>query len=380
MPKNMNPKTNNPNRRRLIGMVTTLVVVAAMLITGTFAFVLPYQHRSNLFAGRGFDYDVTLNERFYPPRDWTTEDGPVVKQINVANTGANARDYGEVFVRINLREFMEITLPTYYYWTPEGGVVSGDNVIGNAALFMTISNHLSGGPSRVFLVAPDADGVALTEQAARQWFENHPIYGALFPDGIEDHELLHTTDYVSGVTGWYVISRVGDLHGQYGRYMVATVVRDSGNTLLVGSNTPRALNVDYGLHQINGECSYDLRLWNSSIPSYEQTTAAYRQWIQWNLGVRVVTLSQWIEDGAQPIDAWIIDDRPENTLGWIYWGSPLGVGEHTTNFLESVELLDQPQGDFHYVIHTHMYAVSLVSLSSWTDMPYEIEQAFRVRQ
>ena len=375
----MKVEINSTNKRRLIGMVTTAVIVAALLITGTFAFVLPYQHRSNLFAGSGNRYDVTLNERFYPPRDWTTEDGPVVKQINVANTGANAQAYGEVFVRINLREFMEITIPAYYYWTPEGGMVSGDNIIGNAALFMTVSNHLTGGPSRVFVVAPDVNGVALTEQEAREWFLAHPVYGLLFPDGIEDHDLLHTTDYVSGKTGWYVISRVGDLHGQYGRYMVATVVRDSGNTFLVGSNTPRALYVDYGLHQINGECSYDLTLWNATLPEFEYTTA-YRQWIRWNLGVTVVTLSQWIEEGAQPIDAWIIDDRPENTLGWIYWGNPLGVGEHTTNFLESVELLDQPQGDFHYVIHTHMYGVSLEGLSDWTDMPPELEQAFRVRQ
>ena len=372
MQENLNVKTKNPNRRRTIGGITSALLIIALLLTGVFAFELPFQHRSNEFQGGGIRYDATLNERFYPVENWSASDPAVTKQINVTNTGANTRDFGSVFVRINLREFMEIFETTYFYWAPDGTtMVPRANMEGQAGLFMTDSNRLAGNPSRVFVVAPDTGGVALTEAAARTQIMAN--YAHLFPNGVAGHTLVHTTDFVSGVTGWFVISQAGDLHGQYGRYMVADVVTNTADSTLIGSSTPRATDVNHGLHEHNGECNYDIHLWNSAIANFANTTAAYREWVQWNLGADVILMSQW--DG-NPVAAWIIDDSATNTRGWIYWGQMLFVGDSTSNFLESVQLIQQPTGDFYYTIHTHMYAVSRDSLDTWTDMPSGIRDAF----
>ena len=383
-------KTKGSNKRRIVGIIISFALMAAILLTGTFAFVLPMQHRSNEFEGGGIRYDATLNENFTPVTNWNVRDPEVTKQINVTNTGNNDTDWGSVFVRINLREFMEIYDTTYYYWAADGTtmVPHADMFPGNAAtpraaLFMTASNRLAGNASRVFVVAPstytpnanpDLPGTwaDLSETAARAAiFAN---YGDLFPGldaTLAGRTLVLTQDYVSGVRGWFVISEQGDLHGQYGRYMVAQVGRDTTNPTIVGTpTTPRATNVDYGSHEENGECNYDIHTWgginNATLPRVTGTFGApvdnYRAWIEWTLGSRVILYTEW---DNFPTDAWIIDNRPGETEGWVYWGRELMVGETTPNFLEGVRLLNQPDGDFYYVIHTHMESVSYASLNTW---------------
>ena len=376
-------KSKHSSKRRSVGIIVSIVLALAILLTGTLAFVIPFQHRSNEFDIEGIRFDATLNENFTPVRRWRVTDPPVTKQINVTNTGDNDVTFGSVFVRLQLREFMEIYNTTYYYWAPNGTTMipraDMDTTPGQAALFMTDSNNLGGNPSRVFVVAPSTwdDGaevyVHLSEAAARaQILED---YAHLFPNGIAGHTLVQTTDYISGVTGWFVISEQGDLHGQYGRYMVAIIDRDTDNPQIIGTQSvPRATNVDYGLHEPNGECLYDIHLWNEAIPSFANTTAQYRQFIEWTLGENVLLMSEW--DGM-PVSAWIIDDSVTNTHGWVYWGRSLRVGQTTYNFLESVRLIHSPGHDAYYVIHTHMYSVSYESLDTW-DMPPRIEDALRL--
>jgi len=262
------------NKSRTVGIIVSIVLVLAILLTGTLAFVLPFQHDSNEFELGGIMFEATLNEDFNFDRvtGWRVTDPPVRKQINVTNTGHNNIEYGSVFVRLQLREFMEIYNTTYYYWAPNGTTMvprsAMDTAPGQAALFMTDSNNLSGNPSRVFVVAPSTWDdvnevyVHLSEADARAYiFDN---YEHLFPgsdDTLPGRTLVLTTDFISGVTGWFVISAQGDLHGQYGRYMVANIDRDTDTPQIVGTQTvPRATNVDYGLHEPNGECLYDINL------------------------------------------------------------------------------------------------------------------------
>ena len=369
-------------KRRTVGIAISAILLAAILLTGTFAFILPMQHRSDEFDGGGVRYDATLNENFIPVDDWSISDPMVTKQINVTNTGNNARDWGSVFVRINLREFMEIYDTQYYYWAADGTtMVAQDDMEGDAALFMTDSNNLAGNASRVFVVAPstrEADGTwtDMTEGEARHYIVSN--YGLLFPGldfDLGGRLIVLTTDYVSGVRGWFVISEAGDLHGQYGRYMVADVVADTTNPQIIGTPTiSRAENVEYGVHEPNGECDYDIHQWldveltgnttqtiGGDLPA---PTSNYRDWVRWTAGANVILYSDW--DG-QPTANWIIDDRAGETDGWVYWGRELRVGDTTANFLEGVRLLEQPDGNFYYVIHTHMESVSIASIGNWPD-------------
>ena len=385
----------NSNKRRIVGMTISVALVIAIFLTGTFAIVMPMQHRLNQFEGGGIRYDATLNEDFDNVTNWTTRDPAVNKQINVTNTGNNDTEWGGVFVRINLREFMEVYETTYHYWEANAagqiiGDVTADEMVARATLFMTDSNNLAGNASRVFVVAPSTFNTAtqtythLTEAAARaQILQN---YAHLFPNGIDNHVLVQTRDYVSGVTGWFVVSREGDRHGQFGRYMVSRVEADTDNSTIIGTPTiPRDTTDNFGTHGTSGRCSYDVHRWNGATLTGAPTqavggtlpapTSNYRDWVRWNLGANVILYSEW--DGL-PVSAWIIDDRAEGTQGWVYWGRELAVGQTTANFLESVQLVNQPDGDFFYEIHTHMYAVSYQNLDTWTDAPDRMIPALRL--
>ena len=379
-------------KRRSLGVIIAVILLIAIVLTGTFAFILPFQHRSNELGGDGVRHDATLNENFEPVTGWTVRDPEVTKQINVTNTGNNTTGWGSVFVRINLREFMEIYDTTFFYWevAADGTIdmVHQADMDERATLFMTDSNNLAGDPSRVFVVCTEeasiqaGPGSSILSDSAGTAATNILInYPHLFPNmsasnpadvASVESRVVRTIDYVSGVFGWFVISQEGDLHGQYGRPMVADV-KDSGLVppQIIGTpTTPRAENVDYGTHEPNGECDYDIHQWqgitNATLPNVEGNFAApttnYRDWIMWTLGENVILHSQW---DNEPVDAWIIDDRAGETDGWVYWGRALAVGETTANFLETVTLLNQPVGDFYYVIHTHMESVSLASLSTW---------------
>jgi len=156
-----------------------------------------------------------------------------------------------------------------------------------------------------------------------------------------------------------VISRQGDLHGQYGRYVVARMDRDTSPEL-VGSNTPRATNVRYGVHEPNGECLYDIHQWPGVAIGSDRVvggtmpapTSAYRNYVQWTLGPNVRLYSAWAASNEGPGEFWIIDDRPEGE-GWVYWGGALAVGQQTQDFLQSFRLIRQPNGEADYVIHVH---------------------------
>ena len=414
------------NRNRVIASVASFILILALLLTGTFAFVIPMQHRTNIFEGEGIQFDATLFDHFREADAVNWRRGETIdKTIYVVNTGENPTSHGPVFVRISLREFMELIPTLVFYW---GVAANGDlfqvphaNMFGSstsrdvdAALFMVETGSGAGNTSHVFVHIPssvyDYDADEADVLAALQ---------VIRPDITAQHELVFTTDFVSGVEGWFVISREGDIHGQYGRYMVADVTLDTNpaNTTLVGSNTPRATNQQFGIHGTNGECNYDVHLWHNAVltavvnqlrvggnlpASY---TAQYRAWIQWLLGGRVVLLSEWenmtpaerlaaettvvtapAEHSQAPIGAgvWIIDDRSPTATpasasgvnGWIYWSRQLEVGYRTANFLENVTLLEQPSGAFNYKIHVTMEGVSRESLSRWTDLPPFIRDTF----
>ncbi|MCL2487636.1 MAG: Ig-like domain-containing protein, partial [Oscillospiraceae bacterium] len=100
-------------------------------------------------------------------------------------------------------------------------------------------------------------------------------------------------------------------------------------------------------------------------PGSELETRAFIEW-QLNTGA-ILPLSQWLAGGSKPVAKWIYDDLSDS--GWVYWGQVLKTdGDTTADFMESVSLIHQPDGDFYYVIHVELDAVSLDELDSWGDV------------
>lgn len=323
-------------------VATLAVIVALIAILGsTYAWRDYSQHKTNEASSLMPKYEVALVEDFQKKEDWNVSDGDVEKKISVKNTGSAAKGFEEVYVRIQLKEYMDMS-PMVVEQTPNRYMVNAD---GAYIVFNTEADAMA--------TYPDAPGYA------------------------------ELTDAVSGKTGWFVRTRDGDDHGQYGKY-VTTKYEEGAKTWIAGDHTmENARNdaADPGKHDVmpNGECAYPVRLHDGTINPAEQ-------YVAWSLNGGtsalgspfVIKLSQW-DGSCGPF--WIIDDTQGNNAPWIYWGEALLPNAETADFLESIKLVKQPDGNFYYAIHTELEAVSLEELfgggAQWVDMPGDIRSAWQ---
>ena len=92
-------------KRRTLGILLSAALVVAIILTGTFALVLPRQHGSNVLNGRGADANtpsVKLIDKFVPPANW--DGSEISKDVSVLNDGDVP-----VYVKMQLKEYMDIT-------------------------------------------------------------------------------------------------------------------------------------------------------------------------------------------------------------------------------------------------------------------------------
>ncbi|MCL2352259.1 MAG: Ig-like domain-containing protein [Firmicutes bacterium] len=307
--------------RKQLSMALVAATAAVVAIGSTWAYSDFTQHKSNELEGTGLKYDASLVENFAEVTDWKITDGQVQKEVRAANNGIAAEGFGDVYVRLQFKEYMEIGILTYTYSQDRYMIDTDGNFI-------------------VFATKDEAE--------------------AAYPD----HEYANATDFVSGASGWFVLTQAGDPNGQYGKFMITSITPSNEMTPLI-PGTSRESGEASANHEAgdNQECAYPVHSWITPL-----STADY---VEWQLGPNIIPLSQW--DG-NPVAAWILDDSSDS--GYAYWGQPLGTSTETTNILDSVSLLKQPDGSFYYAIHTDMESVSFDQLSDWTDMPQEVSDSF----
>jgi uncharacterized protein YjdB len=307
------------------------VLVAAVALTGTYAWNDYRQHKSNEVNGGKLNYEAKLIEDFQEKYDWKIDDGNVKKEIRVKNSGTSEKGFGSIYVRLQLKEYMEICEITYIETDMRYMIDTAGNYVSFA-----------------------------TEKEAQNAYPGH--------------EVKELTEYVSGTKGWYVQTKEHDPNGQMGQYVLLDVVIGAPVAVIPGST--RAVNVNHHgttITDANGtkiatesdECNYPIHTWNGSL-------LETREFIEWQLNDgAIIKLSEW--DG-NPIAAWLIDDLSDS--GWIYWGQELKTQEVTADFLKSIHLIKQPDGNFYYVIHTELEAVSLDELKVNSNWNQNIRNAF----
>ena len=101
------------NTKRIVRSSIAVLLIVALLLGGTFAWTDYKQHKSNELSGAKMKYEARLIEDFVEVPDWKVEDGEITKKISVAKLGFAAEGYGDVYVRIQLKEYMEISTLTY---------------------------------------------------------------------------------------------------------------------------------------------------------------------------------------------------------------------------------------------------------------------------
>ncbi|MCL2671400.1 MAG: hypothetical protein FWF10_05135, partial [Clostridiales bacterium] len=302
------------NLRRTLAVLLTLAALAAVVVGVTYAWRDSRQHKSNeMGGGTGPRYEGRLVEEFDEVTDWKVSDGPVTKKIRVSNLGKSSDSFGDIYVRIQLKEYMEI---------------------GQASFKETEKRYMINETDGKFLVYG-------SEELARA---AHP-----------GHEVAQLYDAVVGVGGWFIETRAHDSNGQMGKYVITEITIGSATPVIGGST--RAVNLNHHGHP-SDECNYPVHAWNG-------TTLATTQYVEWHLNdAKIMKLSDWLAAGSPEVDMWIIDDMSNS--GWVYWGRVLHTdGDITADFMRSVSLKEQPEGSFYYVIHVELEAVSHDELSNW---------------
>ena len=315
-------KKPNTNRKKLVAIIAMAAIVVSALGM-SYAWVDYSQHKSNELNGGASMYDVRLVEDFEEVNDWKVEDGPVKKNISAVNLGQSAEGYGEVYVRIQLKEYMEIAPLSYT---------------------MTEKRYMIDTKGEFIVYATEAE--AITATAAGGAYAGH------------SYALL--TDVATNKTGYFIETQDHDPNGQMGKYVVTGIAAGTAQKV-IAAGPGRAGGTNHHNHP-SEECDYAPRTWDGN----ELETREYIEWILNDADI--ILLSDW--DGV-PVAKWIIDDSAAE--GWVYWGQALQPdGGSTALFMDAVVLIAQPEGSFYYVIHTDMEAVSFDEILSgnvdWGDV------------
>ncbi|MDR2752810.1 MAG: hypothetical protein LBB50_00690, partial [Oscillospiraceae bacterium] len=360
----MKPRKQKRSPKKKAAAAVAVLLALALSMGGTYMFLDHSQHKTNEAMGDLPAYDVRLVEEFEEVSGWKTTDPPLKKEIRVANVGKASDGFSGVYVRLQLKEYMEIA-PLTYTQTAER-----------------------------YMMAQDGKFVVFESRAAAE---------AAYPGRI----VTELTDAVAKTTGWFVQTKAHDSDGQYGKFVVTEITRGAASSLVEGVARADRDAAEKHQENTNGECAYTVHTWNGEVdgsyyngktmfPGLSDAGAlTFHDFVQWQLGGNgdnLISLTDFLNpvgNNGAPVSKWIYDDRVVGVgTNWVYWGRLLepqnneesNPNSTTSNLLEKIRLLLQPQGSFYYAIHVDMQALSLDELGGtnkkWTDAPEGIINSY----
>ena len=353
--------------KRILYGAAALVVATALAVGGTFAWQ-QWEHKSNVLQSNA-EYQARLVENF-EEKEWA-EEIPIAKEISVANLGdteqfkKDGAKWGDIYVRLQLKEHLDITPIEYVYYT-ETVDSKQQNVrfmVDKEGLFVRVAAPTATPPTRTELLAYDwskviADtterAVFLKDIESRDWTRVSGLFDV--------NATTKADEYY-----WYLPTVKGDPNGQYGAAVVIDRVTLSSAVENV-CGCPRATDVDYtnyepGKHP-NEECDYKVHMWEDADPA--SCALDTHKYVSWQLSAFVITKADWVSAGKKPVDKWILD----TDTGWAYWGNAITANDSTELLLETITPLIQPDGEVFYVIHVDMEAANKTDMqddSLWDD-------------
>ncbi|QIK69363.1 hypothetical protein G7062_03210 [Erysipelothrix sp. HDW6C] len=350
------------NNKKRTGVLAGLLA-GALLITGTLAWQDVSQHKTNKFTTTSVEHNVTLVETFEEVSNWRKGEGKV-NEIAVRN-GQETDDvtqyiYEDAYVRLQLKEFMEIMNKSYIYSEKRYMV----DEKGNFNRFETLE---------------------LAQEFMVTLGEDAPEDGR-----IEEVTGFFDKDEEGNAKGFfYIATQQADKNGQYGKFVVMSEVMGEGDVLVEGSvnqnhssddqHNSAIVDEETGAIDYNvDEDQYTTHLWGAG-DNMSAEGNPFTQYVKWTFGADVIKMADW---NGQPTAKWIVDT--DSTEGYVYWGEKLTHGTDTaitpksltTNLLEKVTLLEQPYGAAEYYIHVNMDAVNLKDVAKWDDAPEKIKLAY----
>jgi len=352
------------NGRRLLSLAAAFAVVAAML-GGTWAAYVKFDQATGRAQGNGALALANLVESFEDKSNWKVTDPPLKKEIRVENLGGTSQfgsdDYSDIYTRISLKEYMDVSPMTYSYFAEEGQDAPSLFLIQRTdGLFVRFDGSLDPADEN------DLDtikGDALWDKVADDGAASAYVQALTKGDFVLASSV---EDKLTGVSYWYVRTGAKSPNGRYGRVLPVARVASQSYTV---DETPLIdheliAGKDYGHYDADHEtgaaieCGFTEHSWGEGLSD------AFRAYVSWQLDADTILYSDWIEAGGKSVKKWILDDRA-GADAWAYWGAAVPPGEGTKNLLRGVKLEQQPDGDFLYVVHADMQAVDYAGLDAW---------------
>ncbi len=320
---------------RLIVPALALALGIAILMGGTYAWQDIAQVKTNVFEGEGDPYNVTLIDVFNPEdADEWTEGSIVNKDVSVKNVGEEP-----VYVRLTLKEYMDITLPVYEYYDYY------ETEYRFATYWEDGWNSQHGTYQLGEFIWDDDRGQAET-LAMNYGYEATDVVGPI-------------TDALTGNRGYYIRTAWEDINGQYGKKLVDNIIYPEDGAEPVIPGTERGLPTDFEADK--GDPDEDLTWAKYFWDEDPESNQAIRKYIDMNL-VNIVPLNQF--DSASGLECWVYNND-DPTDPYIYWSLPLEAGVQTKNIIDSLMLTEQPEGRFYYGNRFELDAVSIDDLDKW---------------
>ena len=363
--------------KRILYAIAALVVAAALVAGGTFAYRNREERKANTVQGMA-RYQSRLVEDYEKNPEWK-ERIPIKKEVSIKNMGGTPQfpgsNWGPIYVGLQLLEYMDITPYEYTYitgadTTPTTSATDPIRFMvdteGNYVRFPAL-DPVTGDP--VSLV----DGInmidwskVITDSATKQ---------AAFKSSVASRQWLELSGYYdvdaagNKVYYYYLPTQAGDPNGQYGAFVVkdAAPVNSSREVITGEVHNPRLVDIVNGqkdaLHQQYLDY-YHPHNWvdcDNACHTYISVDVFGTKDVDW----------KWFSDwNGTPGPFWIIDDRAGNK-GWAYWGEPLlpydsanPTINQTKKLIESITPKVVPEDLMLYDLYIHMEAYSLNELGS----------------
>ena len=362
--------------KRAFCSIGATILAFAIAIGGTYAYTL-FEHKSN-FAMKDARYLARLVEEYEDTDDWQVGT-TLTKEISVMNMGNTAQfpntGWGDIYVRAQLKEFMEIKTINYEYYY-EGYVKvnppSGDKAYvrfmidrkGNFVRIPVVSGTSKADAVKAFINDPSnwTDVIDDTNAATSAFLKN-----------LDESDFVEVQGYYDTAPYYYIKTKAGFPNGQYGAGVVMDKIVSANGIDIPGmKGVTMATNVDYrnyyathAWHDETDECKYPAHIWDAG--DAQLCDFGTHSYVEWNIDPdNYIFYSDW-QQNPVVTQKWILDPN----TGWAYWGAPIPEFDPanpkanvTSKLLDSIKLTKDPGGEFFYAIHVDLEAYDILELPS----------------
>lgn len=358
-------------RKKSVQTVMALVLVAAIILAGTFAWFNFTQNAINIFDGFT-NPDVNLHDDFWEPN----------KDVYVENSGQQP-----LYVRVRLDEWMQIngeTLSSRQSRTPFEGIDKQPGWLTHSYLGTGYDN--CGEPYHDYYDWIMGDNAADPDLGNKYYLPTPFATRALFDkDGKQMSEPKVVTNVadengnastvVYGTEATYAADKNVTMDKAY-ENLAAALAADivvGSNTVTVqehldalykavdeAADTATRRTAQTALDDFLNDPAHGLGYYDKVFTVDDTgavTTESTVKWVPIKRTItteKIYTMAQWIAEGSPTGDFWIMDND-----GWCYWGNILMPGQATGLLLSEVELnKDNQPAKWQYKINAKLQAVT----------------------